>query len=420
MAAVFTYAAVYHITAACLAPLRVGGSDGDTEKVLCDAAGRPFLPGTSLAGALRAWLEQNAPAKTMALFGGEESRLKKAGHLIVSDAFFAGDAPLELRPRLRIDPRTGTAAAGAKFDLAHIGKGAELSFMLTWLGDKEDIDELAVVEDMLAALHTGDIVLGAHKTNGFGRVALEVTRQTFDMFDPADRQKWLSDQYQGERLTLPEDRPGNMVKFTLTGRADDLLVRSGKTMEVEKKSYTVNITEKGVPVIPATSLRGAVRAQASRIVRAAGIDPAAIDELFGCAADGGRPGRVRFEDAVLTKAQKKMITRIRIDKFTGGVMRRALINEEPISSPLTLRLQAPNEPLACALLLYALRDLGLGLYSLGGESAVGRGYVKVDEIKAAAPDGRVMRLRFAGDAITLDDPDNLADEWLKAWGREQA
>lgn len=151
-----------------------------------------------------------------------------------------------------------------------------------------------------------------------------------------------------------------------------------------------------------------------------GLEPGTTDEFFGRGAEGddtGRPGQIFFEDARLTGEKKQQITRIRINRFTGGVIRGGLFTEEPLSCGVELRITAPDDPRVCALLLYALRDLGLGLYNLGSGGSVGRGYLTVQEIRATAPDGKQSRLLFDGkNRCSAEDSDGVFRGWLRELG----
>ena len=151
MSATFTRAVRYRVEAVCLTPLRTGGADGAVETVLRDWTGRPFVQGTSLAGALRDWLADRDPDKVESLFGSQQ----QSGSLMVSDGLFEVAAEQQTRPRLRIDGATGTADDGGKFDVAHIAAGTKLTFTLTWLGSEEMPEQTGAVEQMLAALHAG-------------------------------------------------------------------------------------------------------------------------------------------------------------------------------------------------------------------------------------------------------------------------
>jgi CRISPR/Cas system CSM-associated protein Csm3 (group 7 of RAMP superfamily) len=417
MTATFTYAAVYTVRAVCQSPLRTAGADGETETVLRDRNGTAMVQGSSLAGALRGWLcRSDKSALETRLFGSQTF----AGHLIVSDGVFDKAAAQQMRPRLAIQGSTGSAKDGGKFDVAQMAAGSELTFSLTWLGTPEAAAaELPCVEQLLAALNDGQITLGAQKTNGFGRVALTVRKRTFDLCEPADRAAWLADNWDGEPLPLLSCPATPQTVFRVVGRAENLLVRAAAPMPwKENRSYMANLRENGTDILPASSVKGAVRARAAVIADTLGLPEAFLDALFGRADNGedlGLAGRVQFADARLSGGQKQKISRIRIDRFTGGVMRSGPFTEEPLCSDVTLEIKAPAEDAACGLLLYTLRDLGLGLFSLGSGSAIGRGQITVREVQVLSPDGRQAKLLFDDQRrCRMEDPAALLAEFLNA------
>ena len=433
MKAAFWYAARYRVEARCLSPLRTGGTNGDSETVLTGLDGVCFVQGSSLAGAFRGWLEEDGERITLAepLFGSQ----KGSGSLIVSDGRFEMAAQVSTRPRLRINAETGSADPGGKFDIAQVNAGADFVFELVWLGQEEAPKQLQAIEAMLAAMDAGQIRLGAQKNNGFGKVGLTVTRQFYDMRRPEDRTAWLEGTDRGQPFALPEVVPDRRVCFILTGQIDGLLVKSSARLPKEERkdkqkadenkkgkdkgSYTPNLTENDVRVLPGSSIKGAVRAQAERIAKSINLDGKLVSNLFGNAPDAetGRAGRVMVEDLRLDQAQARKISRIRINRFTGGVIRQGLLMEEPLSTPVRLELSVrQGSDVECALLLYALRDLGLGLYNLGSGGAIGRGYVNVSEIAVAGPQGKLAALHFDEErSCRLDDPDDLVAGWMQAW-----
>ena len=439
MKAAFWYAARYRVEARCLSPLRTGGTDGDSETVLTGLDGVCFVQGSSLAGAFRGWLEEDGERITLAepLFGSQ----KGSGSLIVSDGRFDMAAQVSTRPRLRINAETGSADPGGKFDIAQVNAGADFVFELVWLGQEEAPKQLQAIEAMLAAIDAGQIRLGAQKNNGFGKVGLTVTRQFYDMRRPEDRTAWLEGTDRGQPFALPEVVPDRRVCFILTGQINGLLVKSSARLPKEERkdkqkadenkkgkdkgSYTPNLTENDVPILPGSSIKGAVRAQAERIVKSTGLADSLVANLFGDApsagTETGRAGRVMVEDLRLDRAQARQISRIRINRFTGGVIRQGLLTEEPLSTPVRLELSVrQGSNMEYALLLYALRDLGLGLYNLGSGGAIGRGYVNVSEIVVTGPEGRQATLRFDGEqCCQLDDPNNLVADWMQAWKEVQ-
>lgn len=413
-----TMAAVYQVEAECRTPLRTGGTEGDPERVLRDRDGAAFLQGSSLAGAFRGWLEA-AGDRTMAdsLLGSAE----QTGRLILSDGRFDVGANQYTRPRLRIDPKSATGEDGGKFDVAHMGRGSRLRFSLIWMGGPEERDrELAAVERLLSALDAGAIRLGAQKSNGFGQLSLTVKRGLFDLTEEEERRAWLADQWDGEPLKLNPFKLDSGVRFTVTGQADNLLVKTAPVTgerDEQQGAYTPNLSEGGQALLPGSSIKGAVRARAEYIANVLKLGSEFTEQYFGRdagAGDNGLPGLVQFEDALLSSDCKKKVRRIRIDRFTGGVQRAGLFTEEPISTKLELHMTAPEEPALCGLLLYALRDLGLGLYNLGSGWAIGRGQVAVEGIRATTSDGRSAALSFGEGGLTQDDPSGLLAGWLTA------
>lgn len=420
MAAVFNYAVVYRVSAVCRTPLRTAGADGDTETVLRYSCGGAFIQGASIAGAFRGWVEKNYPKTVEALFGSQNT----GGHLTVSDAKFDNAAEQTIRPRLKICGKTGSAIEGGKFDVAHICTGATLSFELCWMGDKREIGETQIIEKMLSALNTGQIRFGAQKTNGFGRVTINVRRQFYDMTTDRDLSAWLSDTYEGKPVELPDLCPfksGNTVTFIVNGQADSILVKSGASLERETGSVTENITEGGYAIIPGSSIKGAVRARVESIAELIGISNEIVENFFGrCSKgsgsdDNGVAGLIYFEDVRLEDKTRK-VSRIHINRFTGGVIRGGLFSENLHEGSIRIRIIAPSdEPVACGLLIYALRDLGLGLYNLGSGGALGRGYLKVNEITVTATGKSNATIRFKDNfECETDDANGLILGWLKA------
>lgn len=441
MKAAYTYAALYRISAVCKTPIRTGGTDGDTETVLRDKHGTPFLQGTTLAGAFRSWLDEYHADACQSLLGPDlgETEVSGSGALMISDGVFDTDTNQNIRPRLHIDGKTGTAKDKEKFDLASLLKGSTFRFTITWLGDRERLGELEIVEQMLAALNAGDICLGAQKANGFGRVSIVAAyRCKFDLMVEKDREAWLKvwedESKAGERFTLPALKSASSkVRFVFTGETENLLVRDSAPMPMpdgEKGTYMPNFSEGDEFILPGSSVKGAVRARMESIAKLAGLDEKYVNEYLGRGSetdetgkrkkdgDNGKAGKVRFEDVTLMRKgeEKPIITRIRINKFTAGVIGTGLFKEQPVCvKDLSIVVTAAKESVMCMLLLFALRDLGLGLYHLGGGYAVGRGRIKGKRIEITDGDRKATLTMNSSSGTMLMDPQGLVKEWQKAW-----
>lgn len=389
----YNYVEHLDVTAECLFPFRTGNSENDIETVLKNEEGQFFIGGTSIAGAFRDFCEKVDRKVADSIFGSQETE----GSLVVSDGIFS-KATLCLRPRLAIDFQTGEGKQGGKFDMAHLEKGSIFSFTLTYFAQveegnqasKENIEkEIALVIGCLTALNQGNIAFGGQKHNGFGQVSLKVKRKTLDLRKEADRALWLSNHLEGVNFSLPSklsplfsEASVEKISFHLKGHMKQVMVKSGETQD-----YTAHMREAGVPVIPASSIRGVIRHRMTAISQFLQVEDGFVDNLFGTHENQEhlpQAGVLFFQDCYLKEGKTQKIKRIRINKFTGGVIPHALFTEEPFGSEVSCVVKLDSgfsqQEKACGLLLFALRDVALGLVTLGSGASIGRGVVEVDEI----------------------------------------
>lgn len=407
MKATFTKAIRYLVDVVCESPLRTGGSAKDMQKILTDADRHPFLQGTSLAGAFRSWREDPD------LFADTDH----ASPLMFSDLRLEDAEPV-LRPRLRINSVTGTAATGAKFDVAAVPVGTRGSFQLVWTGDSDPAEMAERIEAYLAALNVGEITLGALKANGFGRVRVSANRRIYDMTRPEDLEAWFlgAEVTDAEPITLSTRMEQNVL-FTVTAHAPSILVKASGRVHSYGKTKFVQMRESGRPITPGSSLKGAIRGQMARICTFFGYQPADLERLFGHENRrdvGGTAGVLRFSDGILTGEKLVSTPRIRINRLTGGIMPTALFTDESVAASLKFEIRIPADRSAgCALLLYALRDLGLGLYELGSGTSVGRGRLESLHVQIQGPDAQAQ-LRCTKDGVELTDASGLVSGWERA------
>lgn len=411
MRASFMYVVCYQVNASCYTPLHANQA---LDEVLRRENGRIFLQGSSIAGALRWWIGAEM-GETMAdaLFGTQN----KCGSLRISDAEFTKDTMPSHRPRLRIDGGTGTAADGGKFDVAYIPPEACFQFTVTWLGVEPDEAQLEAVEAALSAMNEGEIHLGGQKSNGFGEVRLQVKKASLDMRQEKDRQAWLQNCVVGRNFSLQRLPHKQKVIFSVEARVDRILIKSDAAIQRKKGSVAQNIRENGRPVLPGSAVKGAILARVRSIAALLHVPEVLLEEALGRGAqqgDSGIAGKVYFEDVYLEGEKTQEVSRIRLDKFTGGVMRRGLFSEAPISGTIRIKITVPAKYAAiCGLMLYALRDLAMGLYNLGSGFAIGRGFLKVEKITAENGTQK-LTLQRDGKAFSVCDPAGLADGWFAA------
>ncbi|MFD8900220.1 RAMP superfamily CRISPR-associated protein [Streptomyces ardesiacus] len=291
-----------------LAPLHVGGAGGDPNGALMvavDGQGRPYVPGTSLAGALRTLLHpvsgpEGGPRgeRANSLWGyaepgsqeGTVSRFVVHDGLLATttdltdDAQAAASLPttrLERRHSVGIDRHTGTAAPGIFHSRTVVPQGTFLRLELDLGSTTAQLaDDRAVVRHLLALLGVGRLRIGAARTRGLGRLALVEDHTDVREQDLSTPNGLL------QALTVPGGGtpwPGtDWVKEKAP--ADGLLrvhVDWSPSAPVMVRSGTDGFTVDAVPLatatapdrvalaLPGSALKGALRSHAERIERTA-------------------------------------------------------------------------------------------------------------------------------------------------------
>ena len=387
-------------------PARLGNGDADEQTdmpLLLDAKDRrPLLQGTSLAGALRAHYRRVVGTENTALFGvskGSDEGAQSA--LIVDDAYGGGKWGIEHRDGVVLDPQTRTATPGLlyDFDVWTAGTIFKVRFELLIREGQDRVALRQALGTALRGLSDGGITLGGRKSRGLGMLLLKEARvTTYDLRTPAGLLGWLREDGSAveglatlghvERVADDELR----VRLTMKLLDGGVLVRGNSGRDdigadaVQLQTRDENGHDK--PVIPGTSLAGALRGRALRIARTLeAADKAAdalVNRLFGIMPNGANgskiASRVRVSEALLTGVTTNYVqNRVSIDRFTGGALDTALFSEQPglpeksdAGTVIEFRV-ARTSAAERALLLFVMKDLCLGDLPIGGTISLGRG-----------------------------------------------
>lgn len=314
-------------------PLHIGGIGGnaDTDLALAiNGRGEYYIPGTSLAGALRGWMAEIEERETESQkgvindlwgFQRENDRAESEGHasfILVEDAAIALKSGVitEIRDGVGINRNWGTAADGQKYERAIVPTGSKIAIDITvernaeqqistyaklivysifpfflllsllpiltiklilqyYLKENEWNYQQSLFASLLQNLQAGELHLGAAKTRGLGRVKLN--NATIHEQKLLDRQGMLK--------TLKND--GNLIDLeNFCARNHSIPQPSQLTFDIywhpldpvmvkaESEGIAVNIlplvsaVENSLTlVIPGSSIKGVMRSQAERIVR---------------------------------------------------------------------------------------------------------------------------------------------------------
>lgn len=281
------------LTLSARTPLHVGGMGAsvDTDLALAvNGAGDYYVPGTSLAGALRGWLltralgDQNAKEKIEALWGWQERNAGHASFVLIEDARISPPPGkqivfTEIRDGVGIDRVTGAAANQIKFDRAILPRGTQLSFdMLVELGGNaaQQNEARFLTQQVLGALQQGQIRFGAAKSRGLGRVT--VVNKEIREQDLRSKTGLLAT-LRGQGAT-PQAATGKPVTLQSASRLEIDITwkpRGSLMVKAEREGFAVDmlplVSARDVMtgalsfVLPGSSIKGALRSQAERIVR---------------------------------------------------------------------------------------------------------------------------------------------------------
>lgn len=431
-----------------LAPIRIasGMDDGITDIIILkNKQGKAFIPGTSLAGVLRSAMKNiYDEALIEKLFGHIENNGGEQSMLNISDIILDG-GNLIYRDGVAIDTYRGVGKTGAKYDFEALDRGAsgELYIEMTVRNQNEQPevnylhsnfavngDVYSEVAATLADLLTGGISVGALTTKGFGLIGSKkpVELYRFD-FKEGGADKWLS------YLT-----DAKLPKAIYTGQADCIEAGAENVFSIEAefavssslivrdydeaqelndangdkalKLAAVQMKSGSDLIIPGSSIKGALRSRAQKIIMSLSGGAAKEAERFVAGlmgyADNDRACKSRLSVKESYISSQELVphkhSRNRIDRFTCSTIDGALFTEEPVwqrdksLAPLKLSLSvnACNDTEA-GLMLLLLKDLWLGMLPLGGGKGIGRGTLA----------GRKCKIFYNGEAYEISDCDGF-------------
>ncbi len=405
----------------CLAsPLLVGsGEDEKTDKdVILDGRGKPFVPGSSLAGALRHYLSDltGDPELVTYWFGSGDERQSR---LLVYDMRLE-KAKLGHRDGVRLGVYK-TAADMGKYDMQIVEPGIQYVIRLELVKrandevqeEMEKRTEEELLQKLVGGLMTGGLTLGAKSRRGFGKLTVEKAwRKAFNVADREGCAQWLdwdwgkddafedTDAWSLEKINR-QDARDHCLEVPLSLR-QSLMIRQYTQMRFDAPNLPdyEQLKSLSKPVIPGSSWMGAIRERIRSIMEVEmGIRTEEaqkkLEPLFGTWGGELKAGtlwasKVRVEESLVESPstqtgqgvnyQDLTLTRNAIDRFTGGTVRGALYTSKPWvggQTKLILRwprkLEEPLPKVIGGLLLWAIEDLQAGLLAVGGETAVGRG-----------------------------------------------
>jgi CRISPR/Cas system CMR subunit Cmr4 (Cas7 group RAMP superfamily) len=461
---------IARFTLELLSPMHIGSglSHPTTDApVVRDAFGDYRIPGSSLAGALR--------ASTMETGWGSAGKENLASLIEVSDGFlvdFDGlttlrkrleDKPVkfkalaELQDHVRISHHSGAAEDGGKFDAEVIPQGTRFRCELV-LSERRGTSEalLAAAREAfwqgLRLLQTGSLALGGDVSSGLGLVRIVDKSLTLGAHDlttvdgltAARNRSWNIDESAGTTdavqalakapQSAPTSAAGVWGKVTLRFRADGPLLVGGSQRPSAKsgadknhgadlvfgESVVADYTASALvakPWVPGSSLRGAIRHRTWNVFEALGCADAEyrIGEMFGSIEGAkGQSSKIRIHGCFLNDEPRTALQHVAIDRLTGGSLKGALFCEAPIwkdclAIEISISVHGLSDEEAAAL-AHALIDMSHGELPIGGGTRRGNGRLLLDDASGEKSwNGKAVVFELCRDGTRLTNNSAAAD-----------
>jgi len=343
--------------------------------------------GSSLFGSIKNNLVNE---ERKSLFGVDEGKEYIESKIMISDMVGNNLKKIKKRPGIRVNQDLGSALDGGLYEDYCIEPESIFEFRLeAKLTSKEKklFDE--TVDEIIESIGNGRILFGKNRTKGYGKFKIEkLERKDFNLRKKEELRDYLdwNDKSEYEEVPIKEDwLDSNTIIFK--GKLKGSFLIKGEIEGKIQKSYKENERF----IIPSGTLKGSIRSYSEKILNILGKEKKEKDEilseLFGHSPDESKEfkmGKLIIEDSEIKENGEKKYSRIKIDRFTGGVINGALFQEERIVKgeiTLKIRIRKELEDREKALLLLYLRDLGQEKISLGSGASVGNGRVVGEKIK---------------------------------------
>lgn len=215
----------------------------------------------------------------------------------------------------------------------------------------------------------------------------------------------------------------NFIRYILEATvADGILAQGGvllceqvKDHELKGSVFAKDIM--GRTIVPAATIKGAIRAQCQRLAAYFGMAEDVIDHMFGSRAKEIDAGVV-FYDALITDAKEKASFRCHVDKLTGGVFGDG--TGQMVSLYQTGKLQMTWDVLPLQndidvtaihkLLLCVSQDIQQKRLSFGRGRGIGKGFLDVRQVTIDLPQEEQVVINYET-AEVIDPAGWISRQW---------
>ena len=382
-----------------------GESEGSDVDILRNKSGEVFIPGTSLAGVCRDYLE-DIGTETKYVFGygaTRESSDEKESSIIFYDAFSRDKVYTSVRDAVRLERKV--SKTGCKFDFEIAESKSDFDFRMEINYTDPDV-ERKICEAIVSGFKKEGIRIGAKTTRGFGVFELDNVKHLYlNLSDKKDMERYINFSWKDVKEDFKFKDNESELYISLEDKLSlesFIFIRDYATLdrvELDTDSKFVDaktLTNKyGDVVIPGTALAGVFRHHIERILDKVkyGNKVEFLDNLFGYQTKDGdskdaikSKSKIFFPEITISRKNITLLNRTRtaVDRFSGSALQtgalftgRVAYKKEEDNSAIYLKVQIKKDfhelELAKSLVLGCIEDLKNGYLAIGGNTSIGAG-----------------------------------------------
>ncbi len=330
------------------------------------------------------------------LFGDRDS---EQSLLIFHDLYPENNYKVSKRDGVKLDFESRLAVDKSKYDYEIMEKGAlfNTKIELVLWGTHEGEKYIREFENLLAKLAGGYLRFGAKTSRGFGAARLvNIRKLILNMSEKQDVDKWIDFNWNLVKDSfVPEkvDSDINIDKISAEFEVvNSILVRSNPEYINAEEDFS-HISSGNNPVIPGTSFSGALRHSVYNLLFELNYSNPEniVEKIFGKVREDSnlayslraRPSNITVSENAITGGKGLIYTRNKVDRFSGAVVKGALFTSKAhYKGHFRVEILLKKE-CECYrdLILMAIKEIGLGIHPVGGETAVGRGVLSLKSIE---------------------------------------
>ena len=386
-----------------------GDDEGSDSDILRTCDGEVFIPGTSLAGICRSYLEEsNKSIDIDNIFGTIKNKEEKESSIIFYDAFATEKVYTAVRDSVRLERRVSKSKC--KFDYEIAEPKSTFDFRIEINYHDADV-ERKICETIVSGFQKENIRIGAKTTRGFGVFSLDnVKYLSLDLNEKEDMKIYIDFDWKDVKDDFKLiDGEEDEVYVSLESKLaleSFIFIRDYATLDrvepvkdskfVDAKTLTNRF---GDVIIPGTAWAGVFRHHIGKVLEKAGYENKTqfLDDLFGYQTKDDDIGKTKevpksksnifFTETMIKDEDIMMLNRTRtaVDRFSGSALqtgalftgRVAYKKEESGSKPICLKIKIKKDftelEFAKNLINICFKDIENGYLTVGGNASIGAG-----------------------------------------------